>query len=60
MGMNDLQIDAVLELDLVRYHEEKYTPDLNELMAGITSLNTIGWFKLTDLGERVRDEIEEK
>ena len=58
MGMDDFQINAVLELDLVRYHEEEYVPTLDELMSDGTPLSTIGWFELTELGEKVCDEIE--
>lgn len=58
IGMGDFQLDAVHELDLVRYHEEKYNPSMEELMVNNDPLSEIGWFELTDLGKRVCEEIE--
>lgn|SRR5574341_1613072 len=58
IGMDDFQIDAVIELDLVRYHEDDYVPALDELASGIYPPKTIGWFELTQLGRETMDNIQ--
>lgn len=61
LGVDDLQLQAVLELDLIRYEEIDYVPDAEELrMAWVTSAppRRIGWFTLTDLGKQFVDAIE--
>jgi uncharacterized protein (TIGR02391 family) len=60
-GAGDEQINAVIELDLVRYQEIDYIPDKEEKEAAWQNSSlpdTIGWFELTDLGEKVVEEIE--
>ena len=61
MGMVGFQLDAVLELDLVRYHETEYIPSPDELMYAWSSFSppdTIGWLELTDLGVKFIEEIK--
>jgi hypothetical protein len=60
MGMFRFQLDAVLELDLVRYHETECVPSPDELMYAwnFSPPDTIGWFDLTDLGVKFIEEIK--
>ena len=61
MGIDDFQINAVLELDLVRYHETEYVPSPDELMYAWNNFpppDSIGWFELTDLGVKAIEEIK--
>jgi hypothetical protein len=57
-----LQLQAVIELDLVRYEETDYAPDPEELRVAwdYNPPQTVGWFTLTDLGEEFIKAIEEK
>jgi uncharacterized protein (TIGR02391 family) len=61
MGLDDIHLDAILELDLVRYHEVEYTPSPEELREAWDKFpppSTIGYFELTNLGYKVIEEIE--
>mgnify|MGYP001229789752 FL=1 len=49
-GLEWSQLDAVMELDLVRYHEEDYVPTMEELLLPETTAQILGIFELTDLG----------
>jgi len=61
LGVDELQLQAVIELDLVRYEETDYAPDPEELKIAWNNFDppqTVGWFTLTDLGEKFIKEIE--
>lgn len=53
LGVGELQLVAVIELDLVRYQVTDYVPYPGELYPP----DDVGWFTLTDLGERFVKEI---
>lgn len=58
----DHQIDALFDLDLVRYYEEDYVPDAQEMRdvwRDSYPPMTMGYFELTDLGHEFVDEIRE-
>jgi uncharacterized protein (TIGR02391 family) len=62
-GIGDEQIEAVIELDFVRYTEVEYVQDLEELKSAWQTSNppqTMGWFELTDLGEKIIGELEKR
>lgn len=62
MGCVELQLNAVLELDLIRYHESDYTPSVEEmklLWDKFPPPDTIGSFELTDLGKQAQKEINQ-
>ncbi len=59
-GILDYHIDAVLELDLIRYVEEEYFPDVDEMRLAwsrISPPKTMAHFKITELGQQFVDEI---
>ncbi len=62
MGISDEQISAVIDLDLVRYHEEDYIPTEAELeiSRGMSLPDTIGQFRLTELGEKFLSETSDE
>jgi len=62
LGVDDLQLQAVLELDLARYEETNYVPSAEELRVAWVTFDPpqiIGWFILTDLGKQFVDAIEQ-
>jgi len=61
LGAGYEHIHAAIELDLVRYQEEDYIPDQEEINAvwqHWSPPDTMGWFEITDLGRKVIEEIE--
>lgn len=59
-GIIDHQIDAVFELDLVRYYEEEYIPDAEEMRwawADFSPPKTLAHLELTEVGQQFVDEI---
>jgi hypothetical protein len=62
-GIVDHQIDAVFELDLVRYYEEEYIPNEDEkrlIWSQFSPPETMDHFKLTKLGQQFINEIQNK
>ena len=62
LGADELQLQAAIELDLVRYEETDYAPDPEELRMAwnYTPPQIVGWFTLTDPGEKFAEEIAAK
>lgn len=60
LGVDESQLQAIIELDLVRYEETDHAPDPEELRKvwNYYPPQTVGWFTLTDLGEEFVKEIE--
>lgn len=60
LGAGELQLQAVIELDLVRYEQTDYAPSPDEVRMAWndSSPQTVGWFTLTELGEKFFKEIE--
>jgi len=62
-GILDYHFEAVLELDLVRYYEEDYFPDEEEMRSAWINESppkTLGHFELTELGERFVSELKKE
>ena len=62
-GILDHHLDAILELDLIRYYEEDYFPDEEELRSvWINNFppETLGHFGLTELGEEFISELKKE
>ncbi len=60
-GMTELHINATIDLGLVNYIETEYTPsqeELNEAWKGGSPPSTLGHFELTELGQRMVNEIK--
>lgn len=55
-GLEDHHLVAAIDLDLVRYQQEKYVPDIDEFLQVGNLLDEIGWFTLTDLGRKFINE----
>lgn len=61
-GIGYDQIHAAIDLDLIRYQETEYVPDKVERDAvwrEITPPDTMGWFEITALGNKVIQELKE-
>jgi len=62
-GILDHHLEAVLDLDLVRYYEEDYFPDKEEMRSvwiNESPPQTMGHFELTELGERFVSELKKE
>jgi len=60
-GILEHHLEAVLELDLVRYYEDDYFPDEDEMKSvwiNDSPPQTLGHFELTELGERFVIELK--
>jgi uncharacterized protein (TIGR02391 family) len=60
-GLTEIHIHAAIDLDLVRYTETEYAPSLQELKVAWRDFpppDVLGHFELTELGERVVEEIK--
>jgi hypothetical protein len=60
-GIIDRQLNALIDLDLVRYIEEDYFPSLEEMSEAwkFPPPQTMAHFEITDLGKRFMDEIDQ-
>jgi hypothetical protein len=59
-GFTDEQYYAVFDFGLMEYVEQPYTFSGLDLEPDLLKPETIGWFKITDLGESILKEIEEQ
>jgi hypothetical protein len=62
-GILEHHLEAVLELDLVRYNEDDYFPDEEEMRSvwiNDSPPQTLGHFELTELGERFVSELRKE
>lgn len=62
LGTNEINLQALLELDLVRYEKQSYKPDPSEMIMDVGCFipDTVGWFSLTDMGLEFIKKIEER
>lgn len=62
-GALEHHLEAVLDLDLVRYYEEDYFPDEEEMRSvwiNDSPPQTLGHFELTELGEQFVSELKKE
>ncbi len=64
-GFSEIQLDAIFDLDLIRYKETPYEPSDIEWEhvwkdSYVSPPETMGYFVITDLGTQTIDEIEKR
>lgn len=57
-GLNEHHVQALIDLDLVRYQENTHYPTFEEFQLGINETD-IGFFVVTDLGKQFLEKIQQ-